>query len=141
MNLTPDITELPPPSIGEAAAPAPEPTGSKHPPLKIIGIAVAVLAGVGLIAVISDKDAEPTTARAASTADAGTGDATVDEQIVDAVWAQNKGEICPSFNELKATMPSMSDEEILDMGMGMADMSALTPAQIAHLRELALTDC
>jgi hypothetical protein len=140
MNLTPDITELPPPSAGDAAAPA-KPTGSKHPPLKIIGIAVAVLAAVGVLGAISSRNDDDHATVSAAASGAGTGDATVDEQIVDAVWAQNKGEICPSFNELKATMPSMSDEEILDMGMGMADMSALTPAQIEHLRELALTDC
>ena len=143
MNLTSEVTELPPPSPGEvAAAPAP-PTGSKHPPLKVIGIAVAVLAGIGVLGAIGSRndDDHKATVSAASTADAGTGDADVDEQIMDAVWAQNKSAICPSFNELKVSMPSMSDEEILDMGMGMADMSALTPAQLEHLRELALTDC
>ena len=135
-------TELPPPSAGQSveAYLARQETQRKRNRWIIPG--VAVLAALVIAAAIGNNDDDERSDRvAASTNDVGTGDADVDEQIVDAVWAQNKDEICPSFNELKATMPSMSDEEILDMGMGMADMSALTPAQIEHLRHLALTDC
>ena len=60
------------------------------------------------------------------------------------VWeSSGKASICPSLNELKASMPTMSAEELVDMGMSMAGsgMDELSPVQIARLRELALTDC
>lgn len=148
MNPTDDATQLPPPSAAEAARrehelDALERTAkSKRPPLKIIGIAAAVLIGFGLIAALSnDDDSTASSTPVAAEADAGTGDASVDLQIVDTVWASNKDEVCPSFNELKATMPTLSDDEILDMGFALADMSGLTSAQLDHLRELALADC
>ena len=93
MNLPTEPTDLPPPSPEEVAARQPQPQPSKHPSWKIVGIAAAVLLGIGVLGAISDSDDDST----ASAKSASTGDASVDEKIVDTVWASMKGELCPAF--------------------------------------------
>ena len=151
MNLPVETTgvELPPP-----VAPAP-PTPKRHR-WPIIVAAVGTVAGVAAIvmAINGDNDLETIVAQRTATTEAqaapasdsagATGDSAVDTQIIDMVWENTgKASICPSLNELKASMPNTSAEELVDMGMAAAGsgMDELTAGQIARLRELALTDC
>ena len=132
MNLTvePTGTALPPPM----APPSPEPKG--HRWLVIIGVVAGVAAIAGTIMAINDDDDFERTVQlaaaseaSAGSSDAGTGDADIDEQIVDAIWESTaKASLCPSFNELKATLPTLSEDEIIDMGMSLADdMDQMAP--------------
>ena len=82
-----------------------------------------------MLGVVSNSDDESTSASP------GTGNVSVDNQIVDAVWDSMKGELCPAFQTAKASLPSMSEGEVYDMGVGMADMGEMTPAQLARLRD------
>ena len=76
--------------------------------------------------------------------DASTGNASVDLQLVEAVWEGPDGKValCPVFRDVKAVMPNMTAGEIFDMGVSMSDdMGGMTPAQIARMRELVLSEC
>jgi len=149
MNLTIEPTQLPAPQL-----PAPPP-----PPRRRWGlIASGAVLGLATIAVVAASfaiDEDDVTADAtvdtvadldvsdAGSIDASTGDASVDEMIVDVTWeSMGEAKICPALRDVKEAMPGLSDGEIFDMGVELADLGEdMTPAQLDRMRELVLRDC
>ena len=119
---------------------------SRTLPLAVLGLVALGACSSGDLegeARIADTDPPATAAPVSelidddTNTDVGTGDASVDEQIMDAVWEGPSGRIamCPVFNEAAASVPTLSDEEVFDMGLELADLSeSMTPAQIDRMR-------